>query len=606
MLVLQNVALPRNSLFGTIQTRPITAFRIQSCQGTRSRFDFVISMLDNGKDNGIQENLKEKHNQLSLKQNPSDSFGRFHKGSGLGDGSHAPVQDVLEEVLSTKAFVCDDDLTEQFTERNKQGTLIGAISLITGTSFGSGILALPARTASAGFIPSAVSMLICWGFLMLEALLLAELNVALLRQQDPSQPGKAMSVVISFRTMAEQTLGKWGGYVSTINYIFLSYTVMVAHISKSGEVLSSIIQIPASIAGALFACIFGILVLVGGTKATDTVNQLLTACLIGLFLFIVATFLGGWSGINHMDWDLLPQTVPVILFSLVYHDIIPVLCAYLGGDISRIRTSIIFGSMVPLAVFLVWDAAALGVAPISGGEDPLDSLLRLGGSNFSYFVQLFSLVAIATSSIGSSLGLMEFFLEQLSNFKMSAVLRRNTQITTAYMIYPKARHFITLLHPFKNIFSRLAYRANFGRSFPYTMARASKMGSVLNRWWLSNGLRLASFALVIFPPVLISSFVGNAFFSATDIAGTYGMMTLYGIFPPAMAWAWAESNDKLKSEDSKPLTVPGGRFALAGIGLCASGVVLNQLFLDLAGMPLQNIVDNGLITEISNVISTVP
>ncbi|XP_057846863.2 uncharacterized protein LOC131056574 isoform X2 [Cryptomeria japonica] len=557
MLVLQNVALPRNSLFGTIQTRPITAFRIQSCQGTRSRFDFVISMLDNGKDNGIQENLKEKHNQLSLKQNPSDSFGRFHKGSGLGDGSHAPVQDVLEEVLSTKAFVCDDDLTEQFTERNKQGTLI-------------------------------------------------ELNVALLRQQDPSQPGKAMSVVISFRTMAEQTLGKWGGYVSTINYIFLSYTVMVAHISKSGEVLSSIIQIPASIAGALFACIFGILVLVGGTKATDTVNQLLTACLIGLFLFIVATFLGGWSGINHMDWDLLPQTVPVILFSLVYHDIIPVLCAYLGGDISRIRTSIIFGSMVPLAVFLVWDAAALGVAPISGGEDPLDSLLRLGGSNFSYFVQLFSLVAIATSSIGSSLGLMEFFLEQLSNFKMSAVLRRNTQITTAYMIYPKARHFITLLHPFKNIFSRLAYRANFGRSFPYTMARASKMGSVLNRWWLSNGLRLASFALVIFPPVLISSFVGNAFFSATDIAGTYGMMTLYGIFPPAMAWAWAESNDKLKSEDSKPLTVPGGRFALAGIGLCASGVVLNQLFLDLAGMPLQNIVDNGLITEISNVISTVP
>lgn len=184
---------------------------------------------------------------------------------------------------------------------------------------------------------------------------------------------------------------------------------------------------------------------------------------------------------------------------------------------------------------------------------------------------------------------------------MIALLRRDICNATVSTIYPKAKHSITLLHPFKDIFSHLV----FWRSFPHTMVRASELGSVLNRWWLSNGLRLASFALVIFPPTLISTFVGNAFFSATDIAGAYGMMALYGIFPPAMAWALRESNDKLKSEESKPLTVPGGRFALAGIGLCASGIVLNQMFLDLAGVPFRSIVDNGLITEISNAISTV-
>lgn len=38
------------------------------------------------------------------------------------------------------------------------------------------------------------------------------------------------------------------------------------------------------------------------------------------------------------------------------------ICAYLEGDLARIRLSILVGSLVPLVSLLVWDDIALGLA----------------------------------------------------------------------------------------------------------------------------------------------------------------------------------------------------------------------------------------------------
>jgi hypothetical protein len=53
-----------------------------------------------------------------------------------------------------------------------------------------------------------------------------------------------------------------------------------------------------------------------------------------------------------------------------------VLCAHLGGDKDRIRKSIVLGSMVPLVMFLLWDAVALCLMPVSGSQDSVDVLVR--------------------------------------------------------------------------------------------------------------------------------------------------------------------------------------------------------------------------------------
>lgn len=572
----------------------------------QSASHFHIFMLDKRKDTGTQgEKLSKKHDVHSMKQKLSKSLSKIDERCNLGTVQNAPGEQVVEESLTTKPFANEDESSEQFTNRSEQGTLRGAISLITGTSIGPGILALPASTAPAGFIPTSVSMVICWGFLVFEALLLAEVNVFLLNKRDTSHGQKGKSEVISLCSMAEQTLGKWGGILSTISYILLTYTVMVAYVAKSGEVLSFLVNMPAPIAGTLFMCIFGILVFAGGTKVTDKVNQLLTPCLMGLFLLIVAVtpLLGSWSGLNHMNWDMVPNTIPVILFSLVYHDLTPVLCAYLGGDMSRIRISIILGSIIPLATFLIWDAAILGLAPTLSGGDPLEFLIRLGGTNVSYLIQVFSLLATATSLIGTLLAFSEYFLELLSNSpKIMAKVRRNIRIMPFSMMYAKTKQFVMSLHPINGIISSWAYRACSWRSSTSFINGSYKMVSVLDKWWMDNGLHLASFVLVIVPPLLVSTMVTDAFFTATDIAGAYGMTTLYGIFPPAMAWTLTKSQNTLPLAESMPLAGLGRKFALVGIGLCACGVVLDQLLLDSAKIPFGSNADISVITEINNSI----
>ncbi|WMV25585.1 hypothetical protein MTR67_018970 [Solanum verrucosum] len=261
----------------------------------------------------------------------------------------------------------------------KKGTVAGAVALIIGTSIGSGILALSQKTSPAGIIPSSIAMTVCWAFLLIEALVLVEINVGLLKKNKVKFEDGELEI-ISIRTMAEETLGEWGGALATVTYVFLGYTSMIAYISKSGEILCHLINLPESVLGFFFTSLFTILISVGGTKATDQVNQWLTALMIGLLVAIeVLTILyGGWSGDEgSSDWGKVPSTIPVLIFSLVYHDLAPVLCAYLEGDLKRIRASVLIGGLVPLLALLVWDAIAFGLSSqVDQVVDPVELLLR--------------------------------------------------------------------------------------------------------------------------------------------------------------------------------------------------------------------------------------
>ncbi len=90
--------------------------------------------------------------------------------------------------------------------------------------------------------------------------------------------------------------------------------------------------------------------------------------------------------------------------------------ASLEGDAAKIRTAIVAGTAVPLAMFLLWDAAILGGPGVggggSGGADPL-AALQAGGGALTALVPAFSLLAIATSFIGFTLGLSDFLADAL-------------------------------------------------------------------------------------------------------------------------------------------------------------------------------------------------
>lgn len=135
-----------------------------------------------------------------------------------------------------------------------------------------------------GFIPSSISVIACWAFLLIEALLLAEINVGLLRKkrkkEEEEEEGNELEIV-SIRTMAQETLGEWGGTLATLTYVLLGYSSMVAYCSKSGELLFQFINLPIPASICLFTAIFTMLISVGGTQGTDLINQWLTASMIG-------------------------------------------------------------------------------------------------------------------------------------------------------------------------------------------------------------------------------------------------------------------------------------------------------------------------------------
>ncbi|KAL0340759.1 UNVERIFIED_CONTAM: hypothetical protein Sradi_4592700 [Sesamum radiatum] len=395
----------------------------------------------------------------------------------------------------------------------KKGSVAGAVALIVGTSIGSGIK-LPC------------------------ALLLVEINVGLLRKKKTkAEDDDNEFEVISIRTMAEETLGEWGGALATVTYVFLGYTSMIAYSSKSGEILHRLTDFPESISGVVFTALFAILISVGGTRATDQVNQWLTVSMIGLLaaIEVLAVLFGGWSGFEGSggDWGKVPATLPVMIFALVYHDLAPVLCAYLEGDLTRIRTSVLLGSVVPLLALLIWEAIALGLSnQADQASDPIELLLRVEWGGVPFMVEAFSLLAVGTSIIGTLLSFSKFFKEQLNNLSSDSSS------------------------------GQLPEELNY---FYY-----------ISSWWEKNKASVTATVMVVAPSVFVSTTVPDAFSAATDIAGGYCMTMLYGVLPPAMAWAM----NKKQGQETEETAVSRAGPALVGVGLFACGIVVEQILQD--------------------------
>ncbi|KAK6144840.1 hypothetical protein DH2020_021660 [Rehmannia glutinosa] len=365
----------------------------------------------------------------------------------------------------------------------KKGSIGGAVALIIGTSIGSGILALPKKTSPA-------------------------------RNPIWSQRRLHFCDSLLFQVGRDPTSFNRISRVDFWSFLRFLFTVLIS---------------------------------IGGTRATDQVNQWLTVSMIGLLIAIevLAVVFGGWSGFEGSggDWGKVPATLPVMIFALVYHDLAPVLCAYLDGDLSRIRASVFLGSVVPLLALLIWEAIALGLSNQADQvSDPVELLLKLvtlpycvrwGGVPF--MVETFSLLAVGTSLIGTLLSFSEFFKEQLNNLSLDI---------------PSAQ-----------------------------LLKKSNSSYYISNWWEKNKANVTATAMVVAPSLLVSTTVPDAFSAATDIAGGYCMTMLYGVLPPAMAWAMMKKKKKGQENDQSAAISKAGA-ALVGVGLFACGIVVEQILQD--------------------------
>lgn len=478
---------------------------------------------------------------------------------GLPRGSRP----VLELKAAAKDAVRDDGGSQSREESGnggkvgaEAGSVLGAVALVTGSTIGAGMLALPAVTAGGGFLPSSGVMTIVWSVLTLQALLIAEVNLAVTK--DRRLRRENMDTVVSLRQMAADTLGPWGGRLTSTVYLFLTYTLIVAYVAKGGEMMHmlSMDSVPPAAGGILFSAILGSFLLSSKTKTVDMLNRCLTACLVVLLGLLVV---GGAQGavweslIQQHDWDQAWAALPVIVVSMTYHDLIPVLCEYLGRDKSKVRTALVVGGMIPVAMYLAWDAVALALVPgaaevaqAGGVIDPLRVLIETQGASAGTAIELFSLLAILTSFLGTVLGFSEYLLADVKEWQQ--------------------------------------------RLMGSTLLKDRRDGDTEDG---DMYCRMLAMFLALGPPSAAAFVNPDVFLTATQMAGAYGSTLLYGLLPPLMAWC-VRQNSEANQKPKKPM-VPGGRPVLFSLASSAVVFELGKFATD----------SSGFINELNSVGSQV-
>lgn len=341
----------------------------------------------------------------------------------------------------------------------------GGSLLVAGSCIGAAMLGLPALTARSGFLPSECMFFIAWAFMLATGLLLLEVNLWF--EGD-----------VSIITMVEKTLGSWAKGIAWITYLFLFYTLMVALISGSGEVLSVVTanRVAPEIFEVALAVCFGCLVWRGRVEV-DYLNRVM---MLGLILCYASLL---FFGSRHVDGDLLGHTewstawmaLPVMIISFGFHNLVPSLVIYMERRWRPLVWSLFWGSAGAFLVYLLWQWLVLGIVSVeemtSGRGDVATTALRqvAGTVWVAYCAEAFGFLAMTTTFLGVALGVVDFLADGLR---------------------------------------------------------------VESRGWKKAALCLVA----VLPPLLLSSTYPQLFLTALRYAGSFGAVILFGILPPWMVW----------------------------------------------------------------------
>lgn len=395
----------------------------------------------------------------------------------------------------------------------KKNTL-GGVLLVSGCCIGAGMLGMPIVAATAGFIPSSLAMILCCAFMICTGLLILEANLWFDHETNLS-------------SMLESTLGQAGKFIYGTVFIALLYCLLVAYTSGAGELfalfLSSLLQtpIPTWMGGLVCILMTGYLIYLG-TGVVDRLNRLLMVGLGLSYLVIIAwgAYYVEPSALLYQKWSTSLLSMPLMLIAFGFHNLIPSIRTYMRGDKEGLRLSIVVGSLIPLAVYLFWQAVILGMLPYADSaqlneaishSEMVTNLIQtvLGSSSVIILVDYFAFFAILTSYLGNALSCVDFLAD---GFRLKK----------------------------------------------------------------SNVVRAVLCGIVVIPPFVISVVNPHLFLKALGYAGGFATVILFGILPALMVWV-----GRYRMNQKGEILVPGGKVMLVGVIVFSLAVMALELNLQI-------------------------
>ena len=379
--------------------------------------------------------------------------------------------------------------------RTKTKSSINGIVLVASGAIGAGMFSLPIVSAGMWFGWTIVCLILVWLANLYAALILLETNLKF-------HPGA------SFDTLVGETLGSTWNTLNNLSIAFVMYILLYAYFSASGSIVTQTYPLlfpePISISQNLSSVVFGTVIALLVSSGASMVSRICSVLLIGM---VISFFLTTSGLLLHIEVENLivthvPDTglpvyiwaaLPFFVTSFACSGIIPSLVKYYGHDETKIKYSLIYGTLISLLIYTLWVFTVFGtisrdeIAPVisAGGNigDLVNALqTRTDSSNMSLMVNLFSNFAIASSFLSIGLGLFDYIADKF-NFGNTVIGRSKSAVLTflppAILSYLFPHGFImaigyaglVVLFSFYIVPIMMAFKNRLQLSLPYSKLR---------------------------------------------------------------------------------------------------------------------------------------
>ena len=288
--------------------------------------------------------------------------------------------------------------------------LISSTLMVAGTTIGAGMLGMPLVTAKAGFFPAVGITTAVWLFMLCTGLLLIEVCAKMPKGSN-------------FLSLSEHYLGVKGKVGVGALFAFLYYALLVAYFAVGSLLVSSLFDLSTNTALITFSAVFATVV-ASGPRWIGRINSFLTIAMFLAYalLITIGSSAVSVSKLSYSNIKVCFLATPVLFSAFGYHNIIPSLTTYLDGQKKMLRISVIAGTMIALAVFLLWQWMIIGSIPqeilaktLSDGLPVTQALQVYTGRLEIYRIgQCFAFFALTTSLLGVCFSMVDFLAEAVS------------------------------------------------------------------------------------------------------------------------------------------------------------------------------------------------
>lgn len=331
--------------------------------------------------------------------------------------------------------------------RKQTPTRFGGIMIVAGTAIGAGMLANPTATAGVWFVGSVAILIYVWWCMYLSGLMLLE--AALHFPQGAS-----------FHTLVKSLLGPGWSLITGVAVAFVLYSLTYAYIFVGGGLTQNslshlgewFIGQPVHISRELSSLIFLLVLAASVWISTRVVDRFATVLIVGMLIsFFMSTgsllqsvtlnvLLDSSASDGQAYWRYAWAALPVCLASFGYHGNVPSLVSYYNKQAQPVARSILWGSLLALSIYVLWQLAVQGnlprtsFAPVLQADGDVAALLGalshyVSTDAVARFLNAFAFMAIASSFLGVTLGLFDY-LRDLLGFSDSAWGRLQTATVT--------------------------------------------------------------------------------------------------------------------------------------------------------------------------------